>query len=100
MSEEQGTYETGRGGRVTSEPQEALAAVAEISGYYAVIPEELLYSGNMPAVLLYGILDRIARNGNGFASQVTLSERTGLSKPRLKRARDWLVAEGWVEIVQ
>ena len=63
MSEERGEYQAG--GRVTSAPQQAMA---ELSGYYAQIPAELVASRNANAVLLYGVIDRIAGKPNCFAS--------------------------------
>ena len=97
MSEEPGTYQINSEPGVTSD---AHAAIAEISGYYAIIPAELLYADNLPALVVYGVLDRIASRGNGYASIARLSQDTGMSAARVRRARNWLVDNGWVQILR
>lgn len=92
MSEDRSGY-----GQVISEAQ---AAIAEISGYYAIIPEELLYCGNHSAVILYGVLDRIASKGEGYASLTKLAERAGMSQATIRRARNFLVDNGWIEVTR
>ena len=83
------------GGTVYSDTHRALA---EISGYYAIIPEELLLSGNHSAIVLYGVLDRIASKGEGYASLPKLCERTHSSEATVRRARKFLVDGGWLII--
>jgi len=85
------------GWRVYSEAQ---SAIAEISGYYAIIPEELVYSHNLPALAVYAVLDRIAKHGDGFASMARLAQDTGMSQARVRRARDWLVEQDFIRIVR
>lgn len=94
MSETKGEYHAG--GRVTSGPQQA---VAELSGYYAMIPSELVSSRNANAILLYGVIDRIAGKPDCFASLERLCEETGLSVNTVRKARLWLISEGFLEVV-
>ena len=94
MTESKGEYHTG--GRVTSAPQQA---VAELSGYYAMIPAELIASKNANAVLLYSVIDRIAGKPDCFASLERLCQDTGLSVNTVRKARDWLISEGFLEVV-
>ena len=95
MSETLGTYNAG--GHVTSAPQQA---VAELSGYYAQIPAELIAAKNANAILLYGVIDRIAGKPDCFASLERLREDTGLSVRTIQRTRDWLVEQGFLVVVR
>lgn len=81
---------------ITSEPQRALA---ELSAYYAQIPEDLLASGKPSAVVVYGILDRIAHEGTGWTSIEAIAQRTNLSTRTVQSARAWLIATGWVTLL-
>ena len=96
MSEPRSRYSTG-GGSVTSAAQDA---IAEISGYYAIIPAELIYSRQTAAIVLYGVLDRIAKYGKGFAGFSQLCEATGFSESTIRRARKYLIEQGWLVIVK
>ena len=96
MSEEQAKYQSGVPSIVVSEPQRALA---ELSAHYAQIPEDLLASGNPSAVVVYGILDRIAKEGKGWTSIAIIAERSHLGTATVQRARAWLIQEGWVIVI-
>jgi hypothetical protein len=65
-----------------------------------MIPESLIYSGNRNALVVYGVLDRIAAtSGNLFASLTLICERSGLSRRTVQTARDWLISYGYIELV-
>jgi len=96
MSETRPAYQTDRTATVSSAPQQALA---ELSAYYAQIPEDLLASGKPSAVVVYGILDRIAHEGTGWATVEAIGERGHLSPRTVKTARAWLVSEGWLVVI-
>lgn len=78
---------------------DAQNAIAELSAYYAQIPEELLASGKPAAVVVYGMLDRIAHEGKGWASIEAIAGRTNLSTRTVQTARAWLIEEGWLIIL-
>ena len=83
--------------QASSAPQQALA---EISGYYAIIPEDLIKAGKPSAVVLYGALDRIAR-AQKTDLQVSLSylaSYTNLSKQTVQNALLWLEQNTFIEI--
>lgn len=96
MSEEQGHYQTTKGGTVVSDAQ---AAISELSAYYAQVPEDLLASGKPAAVVVYGMLDRIAHEGTGWASIEAIAERTHLSVRTVQTARAWLIENGWLVVL-
>ena len=97
MSKERADHQPGIPSIVVSEPQRALA---ELSAYYAQIPEDLLASGNPSAVVVYGILDRIAHEGEGWTSIEIIAKRAHLGTRTVQTARAWLVTNGWLIIVR
>ena len=96
MTEQKAEYQTGKGGYVTSAPQQAMA---ELSGYYAMIPAELIKKGNANAMLLYAALDRVAGKPDCFATLQRLADDTGLSVRAVQYARDQLLDQGFLEII-
>ena len=97
MSEEKGQYQTRPACIGISDAQNA---IAELSAYYAQIPEDLLASGKPAAVVVYGMLDRIAHEGTGWASVEAIAERTHLGTATVQRARAWLIENGWLVILR
>jgi hypothetical protein len=95
MSEERAHY-----GGQPAVISEAAQFIHELSGYYAVIPDELIRSGQSGAVTVYGALHRIARDQKKdvVASLSYLHEYCGLSIPTIRKALDFLVKEEFIEI--
>lgn len=84
----------GSGGKVTSESQ---AFLAELSGWYAQVPHELVMGKNPDALALYAFLDRLKE---AYGSIRFLMAGTGLSQRRLQLARDYLVENGWLVVTR
>ena len=68
-----------------------------ISSRFAMLPAELISSQNPSAIATYAALDMIASTGSS-PSLTNISKITGLSRPTIRRARDWLVEHGYIEV--
>lgn len=91
MSEERGKYETG----VISELRQV---IAEVQGHYAIIPDELVRSGEPSAIAVYAALDRIAR-GDKTQTETAISylaEYCHQSSRTVQRALNWLETNGFI----
>lgn len=71
-------------------------ALRHLNQYFAIIPEDLLFSGDASAVVVYGALDRVCKDGVGYISTRRLRELTGLSNSTIKRAKSLLIQEGYI----
>ena len=68
-----------------------------LTSNYAMVPSALISSGNMPAIATYAALEMFASSGES-ASLSALSRVTGLARPTIRRARDWLVQKQYIVI--
>ena len=68
-----------------------------ISNRFAMLPAELIRSQNPSAMATYAALDILSSTGDS-ASLTNISKITGLSRPTIRRARDWLVQNGFIEV--
>ena len=60
------------------------------SGRFAMVPEELVYSGNSFAMAVYAALDRLSPKARLNASLTSLSQITRLREPTVRRSLQWL----------
>lgn len=68
-----------------------------ISNKFAMLPAELISSQNPSAMAAYAALDMCASTGES-PSLTNISRITGLARPTVRRARDWLVQNGYIEM--
>ena len=68
------------------------------SGRFAMIPEELVCSGNSLALAVYAALDRLSPNAHLYASLTRLCQITRLSEPTVRRAIQWLEAHKFLMV--
>jgi len=79
-----------------SNAQESLRA---LTTNFAMVPTSLVGSGYMSGITTYAALEIFAGSGES-PSLSALSRATGLTRPTVRKARDWLVAEGYIQIDQ
>jgi hypothetical protein len=71
----------------------------ELSGYFAIVPDELVKAGNPSALAVYAILDRIGSEGKSQAAYATIGEATGLSINTIKKSLAWLAENNFIEVI-
>ena len=71
----------------------------ELSGYFAIVPDELVKAGNPSALAVYAILDRIGSEGKSQAAYATIGEATGLSINTIKKSLAWLTENNFIEVI-
>lgn len=96
MSEQSAKYQLSDGDyiRVNSDVR---GFIRELEHHYAIIPDSLVLSKNQSAIVLYAVLDRVCDRGRGgYISNKTLTERTGMSRATIYRAKTWLIEHGYI----
>jgi hypothetical protein len=68
-----------------------------IANKFAMLPAKLISSQNPSAMATYAALDIFASTGES-PSLANISRVTGLARPTIRRARDWLVQNGYIEV--
>ena len=69
----------------------------DLTANYAMVPSTLISSGYMSGIATYAALEMFAESGEN-ASLSAIGRVTGLTRPTVRKARDWLVKEGYITI--
>ena len=69
----------------------------DLTANYAMVPSSLISSGYMSGIATYAALEMFAESGEN-ASLSAIGRVTSLTRPTVRKARDWLVKEGYITI--